>query len=108
MEVVDQISSGSEGTTLAMNSDIQGGWIAGFSNLDVDPQFTNPSAADFTIPATSPCKNSGENSFLPADVGDLDWDNNVGEKIPKDIGLLPRIRYMTVDMGAYECPLLEE
>jgi len=97
----DQISSGSGGTTLASYSNIQGGWI-GLNNLNVDPLFVNPSAGAYQLQSTSPCKNVGENAGLPPDSGDLDWDANTVEPTPMNLARLPRIRFTTVDIGAYE------
>jgi hypothetical protein len=45
---------------------------------------------------------------LPPDAGDLDWDANTSEPTPKDLALSVRIRFTTVDMGAYEVLLAEQ
>ncbi len=37
-------------------------------------------------------------------MGDLDWDNNVTEAVPKDLKLANRKIDFTVDMGAFEAP----
>lgn len=104
----DQIHSGFNGTTLATYSNVQGGWVD-TNNINADPLFTNPGARDYTLQGTSPCKNAGENGALPADVGNLDWDSHTSdETIPKDLGLLARVRYQLVDIGAFECPFAEE
>ena len=96
--VADQFSTGSGGSTLATYCDVQGGWTAGSNNIDVDPLFT----ASYALQTTSPCKNAGDTGAVPLDTFDLDWDTNTIEDIPKDLGLLPRIRLGAVDMGAYE------
>ena len=55
---------------------------------------------------TSPCKNTGDSTIianvLPPDAGDLDWDANTNEPTPNNLAGLSRIRFTTVDMGAYE------
>ncbi len=86
------------GSSLAAHSDIQGRWNAGSNNINVNPLFT----AGYGLQTTSPCKNTGYTDHLPADTVDLDWDTDTIEKIPKDLGLLPRVRLGAVDMGAYE------
>ncbi len=100
--VLDQVSTGSGGTTLATYCDIQGGWGVGWNNINVDPQFANPAAGSYALQVTSPCKDVGENAALPPDSGDLDWDVNTIEQIPKDLGFLLRVRYGIVDLGAHE------
>ena len=61
---------------------------------------------DFTLQSTSPCKDAGPNLSvpLPADVGDLDWDNNLTEPTPKDLAGNNRRVGIKVDLGAYEVP----
>jgi hypothetical protein len=76
----------------------EGGWTAGSNNINVDPLFI----ASYALQTTSPCKNAGDTGAVPLDTFDLDWDTNTIEDIPKDLGLLPRIRLGAVDMGAYE------
>jgi hypothetical protein len=82
-----------------------GGWT-GTGNINADPLFVNPSGDDYRLCGTStvpsPCKDTGNNSYLPADVADLDWDGNTSEQIPFDLAGNARIVSSTVDMGAYE------
>lgn len=63
-----------------------------------NPQFS----ASYAIPWTSPCKNTGFNKLVPPDAGDLDWDGQLGEKLPLDLAGSTRIRLITVDMGVVE------
>jgi hypothetical protein len=52
---------------------------------------------------------SGKNAALPAHVGNVDWASHTDdETIPKDLGMLARVWDQIVDMGAYECPIIEE
>lgn len=96
------------GAVVVEYSDVQGGW-AGTGNLNVDPQFKDVAVGDYRIKFTSPCKNTGNNTYLdfndPAhlepDAGDLDWDINFSESTPLDLKGCPR-KTGTVDMGAYE------
>ena len=85
-------------------SDISGGYT-GTGNINSDPLFAYPGHGDFTLQSTSPCKDAGGNQLLPADSGDLDWDSNVSEDIPKDLKRETRKINFTVDMGCYEAPL---
>jgi len=40
-------------------SDVEGGWVSGEGNIDIDPLFENPFEADFTLSPESPCVNTG-------------------------------------------------
>jgi len=97
----DQGYSGSGGTTLITSSNVRDGWT-GTGNIDADPLFQNPATGNYELQSTSPCKNVGENAGLPLDVGDLDWDGNTTEALPMDLARHGRVRWGTVDMGAYE------
>jgi len=99
-----QIHNNRYSVTTASYCDIQGGW-RGWTNLDDDPLFVDEEAGNYMLqnPA-SPCRCAGDNSFLPTDVADLDWDNNTTETIPQDVARNPRLAGVAVDMGAYELP----
>jgi predicted outer membrane repeat protein len=74
------------GGTVAMTySNIKGGW-PGENNIDVDPQFMNPTYHDLHLKWTSPCINMGSNDGAPANDADND----------------PRPCMGTVDIGADE------
>jgi hypothetical protein len=94
------------GTTTITHSDIIGAW-SGQGNISSDPSFEDAANDDYRLSgilsSSSPCKDTGSNWYLPADFGDLDWDGNTTEQIPFDLtGTVARVRYNTVDMGAYE------
>jgi len=95
----DQIFGGSGGRSIASYSDIQGGW-EGANLLNVDPLFVDSAAANYALQITSPCKNAG--LTVPIDTVDLDWDTNTNEPLPKDLGLLPRVRLGAIDLGVFE------
>ncbi|MCH7884491.1 MAG: right-handed parallel beta-helix repeat-containing protein [Planctomycetes bacterium] len=95
------IYHGRDGVTKVRYSDLQGG-RPGTGNTNADPKFTNSAANDYTLLSTSPCRNAGLDSYLPGDVGDLDWDGNTSETIPQDLDGCKRKRETSVDMGAYE------
>lgn len=92
-----QIATGTSAQSVITYSDVQGGWT-GVGNLDWNPQFF----PGYAIHSTSPCKNSGYNKWVPSDAGDIDWDGQLGEKMPQDLAGSARIRLVTVDMGAFE------
>lgn len=96
-----QIYNRSDSTTTVAKSDVQGGFT-GTGNINSDPLFQAPGSDDYRIQTGSPCKDVGQNSYLPTDIGDLDWDNNTGEQLPKDLGGLARRNGVVVDMGAHE------
>ena len=113
-------------------------WLDG--NIDTDPLFVrdpndggdgwgddpntpedegaNDDYGDLRLQTGSPCIDAGDNTAVPADVGDLDGDGDVDERIPFDLDGNPRFvqdpftddtgvpdppRYRhVVDMGAYE------
>jgi hypothetical protein len=102
----DQIMNGPGTPTTVTYSDVQGGWT-GTGNINADPDFDAPGSGNFDIPGDSPCKDTGSNALVPADFGDLDWDANTTELLPKDLGGVTRIIQSTVDMGAYEGPYAE-
>jgi hypothetical protein len=60
---------------------------AGIGNFVADPAFVNASGGDLHLLSSSPCINSGRNSYVS---GSVDLDGN------------PRIVAGTVDIGAYE------
>ena len=68
------------------NSIIEGGH---FSAQNVDPKFNNVAAQDYSLDATSPAIDTGNNSLLSA-------------SITKDVLGNNRIFNTTIDMGAYE------
>jgi hypothetical protein len=96
-----QIFSRGSSVTAVAYSDVQGGW-GDAGNISANPNFVNPSSDDCKIHHSSPCKEPGQNSSLPTDVGDLDWDGDSSETLPLDLGLNPRTRVCNVDMGAFE------
>ena len=87
--------------TIVNYSDVQGGWL-GTGNINANPLFQNSAANNYALQSSSPCKNTGGNPALPADVADLDWDGNTTEALPMDLARVVRVLSGTVDMGAYE------
>jgi len=106
-------SFGGGGQPTASYSNVQGSWT-GVGNIDLNPLFTS----DYSLSAGSPCIDAGDNTAVPADTADLDGDGDTAERIPLDLGALPRFiddgaiidtgipdppNYTKiVDMGAYE------
>ncbi|OHB64105.1 MAG: hypothetical protein A2168_03525 [Planctomycetes bacterium RBG_13_50_24] len=99
----------------------------GNGNIDTDPRFRDPAGADkvagteddnLGLRAGSPCIDAGNNIAVPADIDDLDLDDNLLESVPLDLDRLIRFAddpdtedtgladvpsYLEiVDMGAYE------
>jgi predicted outer membrane repeat protein len=83
------------------HTNIKGGW-PGIGNIDVDAQFAYSSGNNFSLRSASPCRNTGDASWLPPDTYDLDWDGNITEPIPLDLTRGPRVLDGTIDMGALE------
>lgn len=91
---------------------IQGGW-AGLGNLNADPRFVTrglwsiegewiDAGADYSLQATSPAIDGGNNTLIPSDQADVDDDGNVVEDHPLDLANAARVQNAIVDMGAYE------
>jgi len=99
-----QIFNAPNKVSTVTKSNVQGGY-AGTGNIDSDPLFVNGGAGNFTLQDSSPCKNQGQNSDIPFDVADIDWDTNTTESIPLDLKLENRKTTFIVDMGCYEVPL---
>ena len=55
-----------------------------------NPLFVDTATSNYQLQATSPCVNTGDNTYAPTNVTPVDLAGN------------PRIIYSTVDMGAYE------
>jgi len=62
--------------------------LIGSGNIETDPMFVDQNAGNFRLQGASPCVNRGLNQ---------DWMTNA-----VDLGGLTRMRYGTVDIGAYE------
>jgi len=62
----------------------------------------------YQIRSTSPCRDTGDQTFLPGDTADLDRDGDVSEDVPLEIRRRTRVVPSRVDMGAFEkggpCP----
>lgn len=86
--------------TIVNYSVVQGGWL-GIGNINANPLFQNSAANNYALQPSSPCKNTGVNAALPADVADLDWDETTNA-LPMDLARVARVLSGTVDMGAYE------
>ncbi|MCS7300045.1 MAG: hypothetical protein NZ556_00620, partial [Fimbriimonadales bacterium] len=68
--------------------DTEGNGISlGNNNIYQNPQFVDPNTVNFSIQATSPCRNAGDTSVV-------DWST--------DLAGNPRVRENVVDIGAYE------
>ncbi|HWB19685.1 MAG TPA: right-handed parallel beta-helix repeat-containing protein, partial [Phycisphaerales bacterium] len=109
------------GGTLSLNrSCIKGftGSLGGVGNIGTDPQFIDP-IGDDAVPGTeddiltllpgSPCIDAGDNSYIPADEGDLNQNGDTLEPTPYDVDGLPR-RYDDVNMpdtGAGTPPVVD-
>ncbi|OQX72237.1 MAG: hypothetical protein B6D61_14510, partial [Bacteroidetes bacterium 4484_249] len=63
--------------------------MGGTGNITAPPQFADTNSFDYRLKSTSPCINSGNNSYAP---------------MPWDLDGNPRIFDDTVDMGCYESP----
>ena len=76
------------GSTAIVNYTCSGPVQTGTGNIGADPLFVDMNG-NYHLTANSPCVNAGANSAWMTGAVDLDGRQ--------------RIRYGTVDMGAYEC-----
>lgn len=88
------------------------GQLGGQRNFGREPRFLNPPGDDQIlgtpdddlrlVGCESPCVNTGNAAALPADVWDLDHDDDACEPLPTDFGDDERVHGGRVDRGAYE------
>jgi hypothetical protein len=96
----------------------QEGWTVitmGDGIIDTDPKFRDPAGADevagtvdddLGLRAGSPCIDAGDNTAVPADIDDLDLNEDLSELIPLDLD--GRTRFAddpgTADTGLADIP----
>lgn len=88
-----------------------GGVSVGSGTIFADPMLVDPDGTDgipgnadddLRLSASSPAIDSASNAALPADVADLDADQDAVEPTPLDAAALARTVGGVVDIGAYE------
>ncbi|MDX1476759.1 MAG: hypothetical protein R3301_03600, partial [Saprospiraceae bacterium] len=103
-EIADTAPSTSTGTVT--NCVIDGGYTnanATVQNIkDANPGFVDEAGGDYRLAPCAPAVDFGVNGLVPADVADLDEDNNTTETLPIDLLQQLRIADGAVDCGAYE------
>ena len=107
--LVDGFESPDEyfGSLTSSYSLIKGENPAGTGNIDAttpgfDPLFVDEVGDIFRLQAASPLKDSGNNSLLPLDDYDIDYDGNTTEPLPIDFDGGQRVFDTTVDIGPFE------
>lgn len=70
------------------------------NNINANPQYLNPGAGDYRLYAGSPCRHTGVDGAVPADVNDVNENANLAEDTPDR--LLDTRIVCHVDMGAFE------
>lgn len=64
--------------------------------------FVDIVSGNLELSPTSPAIDSGNSSFLPADVSDADGNGSTFETLPIDLAGQPRVQQTEVNLGAYE------
>ena len=88
---------------------VQGLVDPGQGNIDGDPLFRDPAGGDYRLDPGSPAIDAGDNSEVPADVGDLDGDEDRTEPLPEDFAGAPRFQDDpgTADTGLGAPPIVD-
>jgi hypothetical protein len=86
-------------------SDVVGGWD-GDGNITGDPCFVDAVGDDYRLAAGSPCIDAAQNGYVPFDTLDVDADGEILERLPLDVGGLPRFvdDPSTTDTGVPSLP----
>jgi parallel beta-helix repeat protein len=98
--------------------DIQGGQagivggatvLAWENCIDADPAFTDAANHNYTPLDASPCIDAASNDLAGPDIGDVDFDGNTAEALPRDLAGNPRFtdRPGTPDTGEGAAPIVE-
>ena len=83
------------------NCIIRDGYSAGTNVTTDDPLFVYPSGNNLRLTTGSDGYNMADESLIPVDTYDLDWDGDTTEKVP-DLDLVQRPQGAGSDIGAYE------
>ncbi len=119
-----QLCGPSETTIVSSCVEDWSGQYEGEHNISTDPMFVDADGPDddpgtwddnnYRLSGSSPCIDAADNALVPADVLDLDGDENIREQLPFDLDGNPRLvddpdtkdtgfgDPPIVDMGAYE------
>ncbi len=95
---------------------VEGGFAGGTAVLDADPLFVRPPSpgtdatwgtpdddyGDLRLSIGSPALDAGDAAHLPADLVDLDEDDDTDEVIPLDLDGEARVVDAALDLGPYE------
>ena len=70
-----------------------GGSVSSRNTVTSDPHFVSPGSPDYNyrLLSTSNARANGSETYLPADLADLDGDLNTSEAVPLDMDLLSRV-----------------
>jgi hypothetical protein len=101
----------------------QSGLVINQGNIGADPVFVDPDNGDYRLIPGSPCIDAGDNTAVPADMADLDGDDDYSERASCDLdgsmrfvdisppggaGVVdPCGYYDIVDMGVLEANYME-
>jgi hypothetical protein len=101
----------------------QSGLVVNQGNIGADPVFVDSDNGDYRLIPGSPCIDAGDNTAVPADMADLDEDDDYSERTPSDldgsmrfvdisppggVGVVdPCGYYDIVDMGVFEANYME-
>jgi len=104
----NHLDAGTNEETFSVEYTLLTGGYPGDGNVDDEPFFLEypdrnaGQVGNLRLDEQSLGIDAGNNAFLPADVADVDGDQDVSETLPIDLAGKARVFNTTVDMGAYE------
>lgn len=87
------------------------GWTGTYdgSGFDNDPMFVDSLSGDFALSTMSPAIDAGDNTLVPSDTPDFDYDSDTSERLPVDFLGNPRAvdDPDTIDTGIGGVPIAD-
>ncbi len=102
-------SLGGSSSPIVIFSDVDGGFVGGSGNINVDPMLVNVKGGNVRLSLSSPCIDAGKNGVVPQDALDLDGDEATTDPMPFDFD--GNLRFIDIlgalDIGEGTPPLVD-